>query len=123
DPAGRRRVTYRRRPAAPHSSPRNRTMTRTIDDTPFALPEQVADLFREAIGAEHVHTATEQRDEYRDPYWYQEDRTYDSSAVLYPASTEQVQAVVRIANEHGVPLWTSSQGRNYGYGGPSPRVK
>ncbi|MGO1560220.1 4-cresol dehydrogenase [hydroxylating] flavoprotein subunit [Actinomycetales bacterium JB111] len=98
-------------------------MTRTIDETPYSLPDDVARLFAEAIGTEHVHTDQAQRDEYRDPYWFQGDRTYDSSAVLYPASTEEVQAVVRIANEHGVPLWTSSQGRNNGYGGPSPRVR
>ena len=42
--------------------------------------------------------------------------------VVMPETTEQVQAVVRIANEHGVPLWTHSTGRNNGYGGPAPRV-
>jgi 4-cresol dehydrogenase (hydroxylating) len=30
---------------------------------------------------------------------------------------------VRIANRHGVPLWTHGQGRNNGYGGPAPRVR
>jgi 4-cresol dehydrogenase (hydroxylating) len=30
---------------------------------------------------------------------------------------------VRLANEHRVPLWTTSQGRNNGYGGSSPRVR
>ncbi|MBO9578079.1 MAG: FAD-binding oxidoreductase [Microbacteriaceae bacterium] len=87
------------------------------------LPDAVVAEFAAAIGAEHVVTSREGRDEYRDPYWHPEDRSYDSSAVLYPSSTEQVQAVVRIANAHGVPLWTSSQGRNNGYGGPSPRVR
>ncbi|MGO2110309.1 MAG: FAD-binding protein, partial [Pseudoclavibacter sp.] len=94
-------------------------MTR-FDDRPYELPDEVAQLFRDAIGTEHVHTDEALRDEYRDPYWHRDDRTYDSSAVLYPSSTEEVQAVVRIAAEHGVPLWTSSQGRNNGYGGPSP---
>ncbi|GGA64825.1 4-cresol dehydrogenase [Pseudoclavibacter endophyticus] len=97
-------------------------MTR-FDDRPFELPGEVAQRFCDAIGAEHVHTDEAARDEYRDPYWHRDDRTYDSSAVLYPASTEEVQAIVRIAGEHGVPLWTSSQGRNNGYGGPSPRVR
>ena len=40
----------------------------------------------------------------------------------HAGATEQVQEVVRIANRHRVPLWTSWQGRNNGYGGPSPRV-
>jgi 4-cresol dehydrogenase (hydroxylating) len=33
---------------------------------------------------------------------------------------EQVQAIVRIANAHKIPLWTVSTGRNLGYGGASP---
>jgi 4-cresol dehydrogenase (hydroxylating) len=39
-----------------------------------------------------------------------------------PECVEEIQEVVRIANRHGVPLWTVSQGRNNGYGGPAPRV-
>jgi 4-cresol dehydrogenase (hydroxylating) len=35
---------------------------------------------------------------------------------------EEVQAVVRIAAEERVSLWPVSRGRNYGYGGASPRV-
>jgi len=90
---------------------------------PFELPEAALARFRDILGDDAVHVDEAQRDEYRDPYWYQPDRTYDSSAVLYPSSTEQVQEIVRVAGEYGVPLWTSSQGRNNGYGGPSGRVK
>ena len=39
-----------------------------------------------------------------------------------PTTVEEVQAVVRVANEHGVPLWTHGRGMNNGYGGPAPRV-
>ena len=39
-----------------------------------------------------------------------------------PQTVEEIQAIVRLANEHRVPLWTTSQGRNNGYGGSSPRV-
>jgi 4-cresol dehydrogenase (hydroxylating) flavoprotein subunit len=60
---------------------------------------------------------------YRDPYWIPGDDTYVGSAVVLPTSTEQVQAVVRIANEFKIPLWTHSQGRNKAYGGPSPRLR
>jgi 4-cresol dehydrogenase (hydroxylating) len=61
--------------------------------------------------------------EFRDPYTYRESDEFDASAMVMPTSTEQVQAVVRIANEHGVPLWTFSQGRNNTYGGPAPRLR
>lgn len=36
---------------------------------------------------------------------------------------EQVQAVVKLANELVLPLWTVSRGRNLGYGGPAPRLR
>lgn len=36
--------------------------------------------------------------------------------VVYPATTDEVRAVVRIASEHGVVLYPISRGRNWGYG-------
>lgn len=92
-------------------------------EAPYTLGEEALRRFREVLGDDAVVVDEQGRDEYRDPYWHQEDRSYDSSAVLYPASTEEVQEVVRVADEHGVPIWVSSQGRNNGYGGPSPRVR
>jgi 4-cresol dehydrogenase (hydroxylating) len=77
----------------------------------------------EAIGAEKVMTDTATVREFRDPYAYRESGQWDASAVVCPASTQEVQAVVRIANEFHVPLWTFSQGRNNTYGGPAPRLK
>lgn len=44
------------------------------------------------------------------------------SAVVYPGSTEEVQAVVRWANKHLIPIYPISIGRNVGYGGAAPRV-
>lgn len=42
------------------------------------------------------------------------------SGVLYPGSTEEVQAIVRMANAHGVALWPTSTGENRGLGLKSP---
>ena len=95
-----------------------------MTETPeFELPAAAIARFQEILGVERVLLDEAQRDEYRDPYWHHDDRTYDSSAVLLPTTTEEVQAVVRVANEYSVPVWTHSQGRNNGYGGPSPRVR
>ncbi|MCC5828859.1 MAG: FAD-dependent oxidoreductase [Phycisphaeraceae bacterium] len=41
-------------------------------------------------------------------------------AVLYPATTEEVQAVVRIAARFAVPLHPVSTGKNWGYGDACP---
>lgn len=86
------------------------------------LTDAARDELTAVVGAEHALFTEEERDTYRDPYWFQGDRTYDSCGVVFPDSVEQVQEIVRIAGRHGIPVWTSSQGRNNGYGGPSPRV-
>jgi 4-cresol dehydrogenase (hydroxylating) len=85
-------------------------------------PEAIA-RFTDILGHEGVLLTEVERDTFRDPYWHHDDRTYDTSAVLLPRTTAEVQAVVKIAAEFDLPIWTSSQGRNYGYGGPSPRVR
>ena len=41
-------------------------------------------------------------------------------AILRPASREQVQDCVRIANRHRVPLYPISTGKNWGYGSRAP---
>jgi FAD/FMN-containing dehydrogenase len=81
------------------------------------------DAFVDALGADAVITDPGELREFRDPYAYRESDEWDASAAVMPTTTEQVQAVVRIANEHGIPLWTFGQGRNNTYGGPAPRVR
>src|SRR5690606_41037804 len=44
------------------------------------------------------------------------------SSDLAPADVAQVQAVLRIANQFRIPLWPISRGKNFGYGGASPRM-
>jgi len=76
-----------------------------------------------ALGQDAVLTSERDLREFRDPYAYVGWDEFTASAVVMPTSVEAVQAVVRIANETGVPLWTFGQGRNYTYGGPAPRVR
>lgn len=44
------------------------------------------------------------------------------SAAVCPSSVEELRGALRIANAHGIPVWTFSRGKNLGYGGPAPRV-
>jgi FAD/FMN-containing dehydrogenase len=81
------------------------------------------DAFAGALGAGAVLTSEQELREFRDPYAYVGWDEFTAGAVVMPSSVEDVQAVVRIANEHRVPLWTFGQGRNYTYGGPAPRVR
>jgi 4-cresol dehydrogenase (hydroxylating) len=93
-----------------------------LDAAPGALPTELVSRLQELLGTEAVLLEEAQIEEYRDPYWIPGDSTYHGAAVVLPENTEQVQAVVRLANEFDVPLWTTSQGRNNGYGGAAPRV-
>ncbi|MGR6035340.1 MAG: FAD-binding oxidoreductase [Candidatus Nitrosoglobus sp.] len=42
------------------------------------------------------------------------------SAALTATTVEQIQGIVKICNEHKIPLWTISTGRNFGYGTAAP---
>jgi 4-cresol dehydrogenase (hydroxylating) len=79
--------------------------------------------FVDVLGAHAVVTDREALLEFRDPYTYRESDEFDASAMVMPTCTDEVQAVVRIAAQHGIPLWTFSQGRNNTYGGPAPRLR
>ena len=59
---------------------------------------------------------------FRDPFAFATWDDYAASAALFPETVEEIQAIVRIANEHAVPLWTHATGMNNGYGGPAPRL-
>jgi 4-cresol dehydrogenase (hydroxylating) flavoprotein subunit len=87
------------------------------------LPEPAVRRLVEILGEDGVIVDRDGIDEFRDPYWIPGDDTYAASAVVQPTSVEQVRDVMRVANEFGVPVWPHSQGRNNGYGGPSPRVR
>ena len=78
--------------------------------------------FQAAIGHAWVFTAPEDVDLYRDAYspLLGEPEEKVASAALAPASVEEVQAVVRIANRYRIPLYPISTGRNLGYGGSAP---
>jgi 4-cresol dehydrogenase (hydroxylating) len=78
--------------------------------------------FRNIVGSEWVFASDEDVNLYRDAYspFYGEAEDRVPSAAVSPESTEQVQAIVRIANEYQIPLWTISTGRNLGYGGSAP---
>jgi len=78
--------------------------------------------WRQTVGADWVFTKDEDIALYRDaysPYWDEPEERLASAAVA-PASVEEVQAVVRVANQHRIPLYAISTGRNLAYGGSAP---
>jgi 4-cresol dehydrogenase (hydroxylating) flavoprotein subunit len=73
--------------------------------------------WRTAIGSEHVLSAADDIA----PYALNTNAlSREIAAVVKPASTDEVQRVVRIANAHRTPLYPISGGRNWGYGSRLP---
>lgn len=76
---------------------------------------------RHVVGAAQV-LAVDDLSGYLDPYAFTAEGEHLPAAAVLVDSVGQIQEVLRIANDHRVPLWTVSRGRNLGYGGASPRV-
>ena len=97
------------------------TLPRGLNETDFSA---ALGKFAAALGADHVVTADEDVALYRDAYsplWNEPDEIVASAAVV-PTTAEQVQTVVRIANEHRIPLYPIATGKNLGYGGSAPNL-
>lgn len=97
-----------------------------IADSPFTVTAEQLARLRQIVGDDSIVTDPEQLADphwpLKDPYWIQEDDTYSPSVAVHPENTEELQAILKFANKESIPVWTHSQGRNNGYGGPSPRV-
>ncbi|RKK94422.1 hypothetical protein BFJ68_g9914 [Fusarium oxysporum] len=97
--------------------PGTRSLPPGHDEVSF---QRVVNEFRAIIGDENV-IIDEDLANFRDPYPLFEEG-FEASAGLCPSTVEEIQAILKITNQHHVPLWTCSQGKNFGYGGPAPRV-
>ena len=83
--------------------------------------ERAIEEFTAVLGSDHVFTGEDARvEDFRDPFQPRSWGGYRASAVVQPETTEEVQSIVKIANQHGIPLWTHSTGKNNGYGGAGP---
>ena len=80
--------------------------------------------FEAAVGKEWVFTSEDDLFAYRDHFGFLKGEPNErlASAAVGPSSVEQVQAIVRTANQFRIPLYAVSTGKNYGYGGASPNL-
>jgi 4-cresol dehydrogenase (hydroxylating) len=81
--------------------------------------------FAAAVGTDWVFTSDEDLRPYRDHYSpvpLAADELIASAAVS-PTTVEQVQAIVRTANQYKIPLYPISTGKNFAYGGPAPNLR
>jgi 4-cresol dehydrogenase (hydroxylating) flavoprotein subunit len=76
-----------------------------------------------AIGDDKVAIDRGTLADFEDPSQFAGSATNLASGVVSPTTVEEVQAIVRIANEHRLPLWPIGRGKNNGYGGAAPQLR
>lgn len=79
--------------------------------------------FADAVGEQWVLVSEEDRNSYLDAFAPGDADEHAASAGVAPKSTEEVQAVVKVAGRYGIPLWPISSGRNLAYGGSAPVLR
>ena len=84
---------------------------------------QALQALRSVVGDQWVLSDEAELARYLDPYPVVEEGIFVPSASVLPDRVEQVQAIVRIANEFRIPLSPISTGNNNSYGGAAPRCK
>lgn len=83
---------------------------------------EAAKAFRGVVGDKWLLTEATDLLSYRDPFPIFDADHFVPSAAILPGSVEEVQAIVKIANDFKVPLSPLSTGKNLGYGGAAPRL-
>jgi 4-cresol dehydrogenase (hydroxylating) len=73
--------------------------------------------WEQIIGKDYVLTAPEALARY---HWSTIPIKKEIAAVLRPGSVEEIQEIVRVANEFKIPLYPISTGNNWGYGSANP---
>ncbi|HEY1608551.1 MAG TPA: FAD-binding oxidoreductase [Paraburkholderia sp.] len=99
-------------------------------NTPGPLPPgfsadrfaRVLDELTSLVGVDNVRRGAAAT-RYDDPFVPTADpRAFAASAAVLPANVDEIRAILRIANDARLPLWTVSTGRNFAYGGAAPRL-
>jgi 4-cresol dehydrogenase (hydroxylating) flavoprotein subunit len=98
----------------------NRTLPPNFSEAEWAVALR---RFSAIVGETNLIAAGSDLENYLDPFAPGDAIDNAAAAAVRPENTEQVQAIVRIAQELRVPLWTVSTGKNLAYGGAAPRLK
>jgi 4-cresol dehydrogenase (hydroxylating) len=93
---------------------------------PLGVTEQSLDSaiseFKKIVGDQWASATPADRESYNDAYNPGDPLEFVAGGFVAPASVEEVQAVVKVANRLRVPYWPMSTGKNLAYGGAAPLV-
>ncbi|MFX8782197.1 FAD-binding protein, partial [Acinetobacter baumannii] len=70
---------------------------------------------RSVVGARYVFADETGLLGYHDHFAMKPIEAHMPSAAVAPRTVEEIQALLKIARDHSVPVWTISTGRNLGY--------
>src|SRR3569833_3426960 len=79
--------------------------------------------FTGVVGADWVLVSELDRNTYLDAFAPGDADSHAASAAVAPQSAQEVQAIMKIANQYRIPLWPVSTGRNLAYGGSAPVLR
>jgi len=82
--------------------------------------EQALAEYRAALGADRVIVELERLLSYTKIMLTEDEGLHQPSGVLIATTVEEIQKVLAICNRYGIPVWTISTGRNFGYGSAAP---
>ncbi len=80
------------------------------------------DALRAIVGPRNVFADDNQLLGYHDHFAMKPLAAHAPSGAVAPTGVDQIQRILAVARDHGIPVWTISTGRNLGYGGPAPRM-
>ena len=101
------------------ASPLDRTRMLPGKLSPSVFAAAVREL-RGIVGDQWVFADPETTLPYTKSFIPDPELVHVPSGAVAPASVEEVQAILKVANRHGLPLWPVSTGKNMGYGMATP---
>jgi len=90
-----------------------------------ACTAQAAALKRIAaiVGSDWLFTSDEATETYLDFFAPGDAEDHRACGAVAPATLDELRAILQVAREAGLPLWTVSAGRNLAYGGAAPVLR
>ena len=83
----------------------------------------VAAKFADIVGDDHVYVDEAALRPYSKLMIPAEDAKHTPAGAVSPSTSEEVQALLTVCNEHKVPVWPISTGNNLGYGSAAPAMR
>jgi 4-cresol dehydrogenase (hydroxylating) len=84
--------------------------------------QRALDAFAAIVGRDALVSGEGATHSWLDPFAPGDALAHAPSAVVMPSDVDEIRALLTVANRYRVPLWTVSTGRNFAYGGASPRL-